>query len=691
MEADEEMLLLKAALAPPPMYNRSGSPFPIISLTMSAPPPTSAIPSRAAEKPSSPLYGSGEMADMIRNKDWSQTPLGPIREWSETLLAMVNTLLQAPNPYALYWGEGLLMLYNDVYRGFLGSKHPASLGAAAASIWQETWPYVGKSFQAAYHRGEVTTASQVLIPILFNGKMEDRWWSYSILPIYDHGQIAGVFVPATENTSVILAQQKLNESEAQASRVLESIGDAVIVTDAETRIVRMNPVAQDLTGWPEEAAIGRDLSEVFHIVNESTREPVESPADKVKRLNTVVGLDNHTILLATNGNEVHIDDSGAPIRNDAGELTGAVLVFRDIGRRRKAEKQRDALSQELSQVLEVTRDAVLSIDRQWRITYMNPNAKKAAGPLGEIGRNFWECFPDAVYQGSPYVENYHRAMDENMPADFEAFYPAPLDIWVDIGVRPTAAGISLFFRDITAAKRITAALLQSEKLVAVGRLASTIAHEINNPLEAVTNLLYLARTTDDLADVRAYLDTADLEVQRMSAIASQTLRFHKQASRPTSVTCDDLIGNVLAIHQARLTNSDIRVEKRKRAHAPVLCFDGEIRQVLSNLVGNAIDAMHGTGGRLLMRSREGTLWRTGRKGLIVTVADTGSGMCKATLEKAFGAFFTTKGIGGTGLGLWISREILDRHDGRISVRSSQKQGRSGTVFAIFLPFDAVHR
>lgn len=137
--------------------------------------------------------------------------------------------------------------------------------------------------------------------------------------------------------------------------------------------------------------------------------------------------------------------------------------------------------------------------------------------------------------------------------------------------------------------------------------------------------------------------------------------------------------------QGRLVNNHIDVQKRKRAGQPVQCFGGEIRQVLSNLISNAIDSIP-TGGRLLVRSREATDWETGAKGLILTVADTGTGMSREVEGKIFTAFYTTKGIGGTGLGLWISKEIVDRHRGKLRVRSSQKTGGSGTVFTLFLPF-----
>jgi PAS domain S-box-containing protein len=242
--------------------------------------------------------------------------------------------------------------------------------------------------------------------------------------------------------------------------------------------------------------------------------------------------------------------------------------------------------------------------------------------------------------------------------------------------------------EITQQRRSEAALIQSEKLAAVGRMASSIAHEINNPLESVTNLIYIARTYSDVPEVQNFLDLADQELRRVSIIANQTLRFHKQATLPREIQSFDLFTTVLSLYQGRLKNSLITVEKRKRAEHPVTCFEGDIRQVLNNLVANAIDAMP-TGGRLLLRSRESTDWRTGRMGIVLTIADTGGGMSAETRARVFEAFYTTKGINGTGLGLWIGSQIVDRHDGRLLLRSAQHRNHHGTVFCLFLPFQSI--
>ena len=243
--------------------------------------------------------------------------------------------------------------------------------------------------------------------------------------------------------------------------------------------------------------------------------------------------------------------------------------------------------------------------------------------------------------------------------------------------------------DVTARVEFEAALRESEKLAAVGRLASSIAHEINNPLEAVMNLLYLARYSDELDGARKYLDSAEQELKRVSLITSQSLRFYKQSTRPQAITGASLLESVLDLYEVRLRNAHISIERRERLTQSFVCLASEIRQVLNNLVRNALDAMVPTGGRLAIRSREATEWRTESKGILITIADTGTGISPEALKSIYKAFFTTKGISGTGLGLWISSEIVQRHQGRLRVRSSQDPRHRGTVFQLFLPYQGI--
>jgi two-component system sporulation sensor kinase C len=245
--------------------------------------------------------------------------------------------------------------------------------------------------------------------------------------------------------------------------------------------------------------------------------------------------------------------------------------------------------------------------------------------------------------------------------------------------------------DVTERVEFEIALREAEKLAAVGRLASAISHEINNPLEAVMNLVYLAQTASDAEqhdDSRRYMKQADLELQRIKLITTQSLRFYKQSHGPEAVTCDELLSSIIDIYKPRFHNFGIKVERRDRSTQHLVCLASEIRQVLSNLITNAIDAMSHRGGTLIVRTREATSWASEKKGVLITIADTGKGMSKDTLAHIYKAFYTTKGAKGTGLGLWISSEIVVRHHGHLTVRSSEKSSHPGTVFQLFLPFQA---
>jgi PAS domain S-box-containing protein len=243
--------------------------------------------------------------------------------------------------------------------------------------------------------------------------------------------------------------------------------------------------------------------------------------------------------------------------------------------------------------------------------------------------------------------------------------------------------------EITNQKKAEAALIQSEKLAAVGRLATSISHEINNPLEAITNLLYLIATTDNLPpDLTTYIQTAQSELSRVCQIATQTLRFHRQAVRATHVTARELVTAVLNLYQGRLSNSSIHVEATYETASSILCFENDIRQVLNNLIANAIDAMR-QGGRLVVRAHDITDHPSGHKGIRITIADTGHGMSPAVRARIFEPFYTTKDLNGTGLGLWISAGIVNRHQGRLTFRSTEHPIHHGTVFSLFLPYEEI--
>jgi signal transduction histidine kinase len=234
-------------------------------------------------------------------------------------------------------------------------------------------------------------------------------------------------------------------------------------------------------------------------------------------------------------------------------------------------------------------------------------------------------------------------------------------------------------------ERRQSALRRLEKLAAVGQEASTIAHEINNPLESLTNLLYLMRLSDSLDEVKGYVGIAQQELARVTEITVQTLRFHRQTSRPVAVNLHELAQSVMTLYTGRMLLRKIELEWRLRDAPRVVCLEGEVRQVLNNLVRNALDAMSSPG-RLLIRVNPACEILGHRMGVRITVADTGEGIHPDMTGRLFELFQTTKEKTGTGLGLWVTRGIVEKHGGTIRVRSRRGE-KSGTVFAVWLPLN----
>jgi len=228
-----------------------------------------------------------------------------------------------------------------------------------------------------------------------------------------------------------------------------------------------------------------------------------------------------------------------------------------------------------------------------------------------------------------------------------------------------------------------------QKLAIVGRITSSIVHEINNPLEAITNLVFLLSIDEQLPPhLRPYVDRTERELKRVSEIARQTLSFCRETETPVRVHLSDLLEEVLLLYARRVGEKKITVERRYESEEPVLLFPGEMRQVYANLLANAVEATS-PGGRIVLRIHRARLRGPGGalEGVCVVVADSGSGIPAGIRQKLGQPFFTTKGQRGTGLGLWVSQSIVKRYGGKIKLRSSTAARRHGTTFNIFMPLN----
>ena len=636
------------------------------------------------------------MADLVRSHDWSRTPLGPAGHWPGALLCAVNTVLESRIPMSVCWGPAMIQIYNDACLALLGEKHPQALGAPAAETWNPVWPAIGPRFEAALTRGEATAQESVPIATVREGRREDVYWTYSTIPIHGpQGEVAGFVAVWLDVTGERLARQDRRLIAEQLNQVLDATTDGVVSLDRTYRFTYLNRRAREILA-PGGKVLGRSVWECFpQMAQESLpyavnyrrameeREPGAFEAYYPEPLN------------------IWMQVNAQPAKD------GIVIFFHDVTAQRRTETDAQESEARLDAIYDTSLEYIGLLTTAGKVLECNRASLEFAGNTREelLGRNFWEC-PWWIYTpGAPEMVRRaiaRAARGEPVRYEVQLARPKGEPLTFDFSLTPVrnTRGEVVFLvpegRDITWVKRAETALKETEKLAAVGRLAASIAHEINNPLEAVTNLLYLAAQSGNMDELHGYLHMAERELRRASIISSETLRFNRQSTNPRAVACDELVESALFIHHGRIVNARIQVEQRLTAHKPLNCFDGEIRQVLNNLIGNAIDAMQGAGGRLLVRSREATHWPTDRKGLMLTVADTGAGIKPEYRRMIFEPFFTTKGTSGTGLGLWVSQEIAQRHQGELRVRSSQAKGKSGmrasgTVFTLFLPFEAALR
>jgi len=370
-------------------------------------------------------------------------------------------------------------------------------------------------------------------------------------------------------------------------------------------------------------------------------------------------------------------------------------IFFAAKERRKFEKdllraRRDA--EQLAEVISHSTDAIITLRVDGTVRNWNQGAAEMFGyqSAEAVGHSISDLISFEARPGS--LEIAMGALKRGKEFSGESAGKRKDGTQVEISMKLTphmeAPGVLVAFsavlRDISTQKLAERALLQSEKLASVGRLASSIAHEINNPLEAVTNLLYILALQVTEPDMKDLVESAQEELARVSQIATHTLRFHRQSSSRSNLDLAKLFESVIALYRARLRNSAITATIGRCDAKELYCHEGELRQIILNIVGNAVDAMK-HGGILSLRCREATLWSTGQCGVQITIGDNGTGIETAILSRIFEPFFSTKGIGGTGLGLWVTQDLVQKNGGSMRVRSAKTPTAHGTVFSLFFP------
>lgn len=488
----------------------------------------------------------------------------------------------------------------------------------------------------------------------------------------------------------------LSEPRTELVAIVESSDDAILSKDLDGIIHSWNRGAERIYGYSAAEMVGKHVSSLL---------PPGHPDDTgeiMRRLRRGERLEHYeTRRQAKDGRVLNVSLTISPIRNERGTVIGASAIARDITERKHSEEElrlsRQALQESelrFRSLVQNSSDIITILEGDGTIRYESPSIERILGykPEELVGKNAFDlAHPD----DRPRIMEIFQA-NLSFPGSI-----TPIEVrfrhndgsWRTLEAtgnnllqEPGVAGIVVNSRDITERKRAEDVLHATEKLATTGRLAAAIAHEINNPLEGVTNLLYLLENHPSLdATARRYARMAQEEVARVARIARQTLAFYREPAAPVEVDVGEVVNGLLELYEHKLQTRKIALDKRLESPSLITASPGEVRQVLSNLLSNAMDAVPERGGIKVQvfHSRD---WRhSWQQGVRINVADNGHGIPREHLRHIFDPFFTTKGEKGTGLGLWVSHGIVQKYGGSIHVRSSVRPFHSGTCFSVFFP------
>ncbi|HKW67619.1 MAG TPA: PAS domain S-box protein [Terriglobales bacterium] len=497
-----------------------------------------------------------------------------------------------------------------------------------------------------------------------------------------------------------LGRESSSQARIELAAIVESSDDAILSKNLDGIIHSWNKGAQRIYGYSAAEMIGRHVSFLV-----PPGYPDDTP-EIMRRLRLGERIEHYeTRRQAKNGTVLNVSLTISPVRDEKGTIIGASAIARDITERKRSEQElrqsRQALQESelrFRSLVQNSSDIITILGADGSIRYESPSIERILGysPEELLDRNAFDLVHPDERARVMAIFQEHLPLRGSI-APIELRFRHKDGSWRTLEAtgnnllhEPGVAGIVVNSRDITERKRTEDVLHATEKLATTGRLAAAIAHEINNPLEGVTNLLYLLENHPSLdASARRYARMAQEEVARVARIARQTLAFYREPTMPVAVEVSELLSGLLELYAHKLQTLKVKLEKRLEPTTPITASPGEIRQVLSNLVGNALDAVP-EGGAIKVHVYPSRDWRhPWQEGVRISIADTGHGIRHEHLASIFDPFFTTKGEKGTGLGLWVSHGIVQKYGGTIHVRSSVRPQHSGTCFSVFFPQTAV--
>lgn len=486
------------------------------------------------------------------------------------------------------------------------------------------------------------------------------------------------------------------QAEERYRTVVEQVKDyAIFSMDKEGRATSWNEGVRRILGFDEGEFIGIDIVPAIFPPEDVQNGSAQGELQKAAREGSA-GDDRW--MQRKDGTRFWASGITTALRGAAGELIGFTKVMRDMTHARLAEEALQESREELrkrAHLLDLAHEPIVVRGLDDKIIYWNKGAERLYGWTASeaVGKHIHTLlhtnFPVSLEQALEQLRSGGFWEGELNQTTRDGSPVTVITRWVmqrDEQGHPIAILDTKF--DITERKRAEMTLRTTEKLATVGRMAATLAHEINNPLESVTNLIYLARETEGIPEsARQYLLDADEELDRVGQMTKQTLGLYRESTKPEPLLVSGLLKGLLAMYSPRIKTRQIRTDLKVVSEIEVCGLKGELRQVFSNLLSNSIDAV-GTDGIICLRVATAHGERNGpRGGVRVMVADNGPGISAANVKRLFEPFFTTKMNVGTGLGLWVSKEIVEQHGGCIRLRSCTMQGKNWTVASVFLPDD----
>jgi PAS domain S-box-containing protein len=632
------------------------------------------------------ITGQSEMAARIRAYNWPKTPLGPIEDWSETLLATANLMLHSPFPTILSWGPEMVFLYNDAAISTLTAKHPRALGSLYRDVFPEAWDLVSADLEACLYRGETAVRDNMFIPVLLNGVLVDQYFSYSLIPVYENGRIQGVYDAFRNMTDTVMGARRLRESEARLKLATEVAKLGVFVWDTvEDRASWENDRMYEIFGRTREEGPVNGATFINEVVHPDYRDAFRQAMQDTLQKGEPFRFEG---LMHCPGGLRRIEING-DLQPETDDTRGRILgSIRDVTELRQNEGELRENSKRLSELAAIVAssdDVIVSKDLNGIITSWNNAATRVFGYAPEeiIGASILKLIPE-------HLHSDEKTIIENIRAGrrIEHFETVRLTkdgrlIDASLTVSPIkdeqgrVIGASKILRDVSGRRRMEQSLLQAEKIAATGRMAATIAHEINNPLEAVMNLLYLlrAKITDD--EGRNFLATAEDELGRVSHIAKQTLGYYREHAAASLASVGEIAEHALTIYEPRCTAAGITITRSIGSSTKIVLRRGEIMQVISNLIANSIYAMR-PGGTLSVSVYDAA---SEDDGIVLTVEDDGVGIAPKDLPRVFDAFFTTRTTVGTGIGLFVAKQFVEGHGDALASKAITNRRGTAPPFA----------